>query len=178
MLYALIVVVAIIVIILAIAASRPSDFRIERSIDIAAPAEAIHPYINDFHKWAAWSPWEKLDPNLQRTFSGASSGKGAIYEWRGNGKAGEGRMEITDAPTPRLVKIALDFLKPFKASNTTEFTLVPSGAGTKVAWAMTGTSPFPMKVFGLFMNMDEVVGKDFAKGLVALKAVSEQGANP
>ena len=174
MLYALIIIAAIILVIVALAASRPNDFRIERHIDIAAPAETIHPHINDFHNWAAWSPWEKLDPNLQRTYSGAPSGKGAVYEWTGNKKVGTGRMEIKDTQAPRLVNIALDFLKPFKASNTTDFTLVPSGSGTKVTWAMIGSSPFPMKVFGLFMNMDEAVGKDFAKGLESLKAVCEQ----
>ena len=117
--------------ILGFAATRPGTFRVERSKSIEAPPARIFELINDFHRWAAWSPWEKLDPAMKRTFAGAPSGKGAVYEWAGNSKAGEGRMEITGTSPGSKVTIKLDFLKPFEAHNTAEFTLVPAGAFTK-----------------------------------------------
>jgi hypothetical protein len=159
--------------ILVVAVLKPDAFRIERSASMQAPPEKIHPHINDFHAWAAWSPWEKLDPNLKRTFNGPKSGKGAIYEWEGNKKVGQGRMEITDA-SPSQITIKLDFIKPFSANNTAEFTLAPEGAGTKVNWAMIGRQPFMFKVMSVFMSMDKMVGKDFEAGLANLKAIAEK----
>ena len=156
------------------AATRPGTFRVERGATIQAPPEAIVPHITDFHRWGAWSPWEKLDPEMKRTFSGAESGPGAAYAWEGR-KAGAGRMEIREA-SPRRVVIQLDFLKPFEAHNTAEFTLEPEGAATRVTWAMHGSNPFLFKLMGVFMNMGDVVGKDFAAGLASLRTLAEQSA--
>jgi uncharacterized protein YndB with AHSA1/START domain len=155
-------------------ASRPGSFRIERRTSIAAPAERIFPMLSDFRRWTDWSPWEKLDPNLQRTFSGAPMGTGAVYEWRGNNKAGAGRMEIVESHPSSLVRIKLDFIKPFRASNTVDLTLTPAGGGTEMRWVMTGASPFISKLFGVFMNMDQMIGKDFEAGLANIKRLAEQ----
>jgi hypothetical protein len=160
--------------ILIYAATKPNDFRVQRSIAIKAPADRIYAQIADFHAWKDWSPYEKKDPGMKRTFGGAPSGKGAIYEWDGDKNVGAGRMEILEAPAPSLVKIKLDFLKPFEGHNTAEFTMVPSGDSTNVTWAMYGPSPYMMKVMGMFMNMDKMIGDDFAVGLANLKAVAEK----
>ena len=174
MLIALLAVVLAIVALLAWAASRPPTFRIERATRIEARASTVGALIADFREWQKWSPWEKLDPSLERRFSGSPAGLGAVYEWRGNGKAGQGRMEIVGA-TPAAVTIRLDFIKPFPAHNTAEFRLTPVGAGeaTDVDWAMFGPRPFMMKLFGVFMDMDQLVGKDFEAGLAAMKQVAE-----
>lgn len=164
---------AIVVVVLLIASTKPATFRIERSTSIAAPPEAVYPLIDDFHHWGEWSPWERLDPNLKRTFSGAPSGKGAIYEWEGTPKVGSGRMEILQASAPESVKIQLDFLKPFEAHNTAEFTLRPDGSGTRVKWAMYGPNPLMMRVMKLFMNMEGMIGKDFDAGLANMKGAAE-----
>ena len=163
----------IIAAILILAARRPSVFRVERSTRIKAPAEKIFPLINDFHAWGNWSPYEKLDPAMKRTFSGAALGKGAVYGWEGNGKAGAGRMEIADVAAPSKVTIKLDFTRPFRASNMVDFTIEPQGAATQVTWAMHGPAPFMTKLFGLFMDMDKMIGKDFERGLANLKAAAE-----
>jgi Polyketide cyclase / dehydrase and lipid transport len=160
--------------ILIYAATKPNDFRVERRLAIKAPAEKIYAQIADFHAWGSWSPYEKKDPDMKRSFTGAPSGKGAVYAWDGNKNVGAGRMEVLDAPAPSLVKIKLDFLKPFEGHNTAEFTMIPSGDATNVTWAMYGPSPFMMKVMGTFMNMDKMIGDDFAVGLANLKAVSEK----
>ncbi len=149
-------------------------FRVERSIDIATPAERIFPLIADFHAWTQWSPWENRDPDLRRSYGGAGSGKGATYTWQGNSKVGEGSMEILEATPPSRLLVDLQFLKPFRAHNKAEFTLHPRGSGTHVTWAMTGPSPLMMRVIGLFMSMDKMVGKDFEAGLASLKAVAEK----
>ena len=152
----------------------PDTFTVERSATILASPERVYPDIVDFHRWTAWSPWEDLDPDLQQTFSGSESGTGAMYAWSGNRKAGEGRMEITEAVEGSLIDIALDFLKPFKASNTTTFSLAPDGDATNVTWTMTGPMTFMTKVMGIFKTMDKMIGPDFEKGLASLKAVAEQ----
>ena len=179
MLIALLVLVIAIVALLAYAGSRPDTFRIERSIRIAAPMLQVAEQIDDFHKWGAWSPWEHIDPTMQRTYSGADAGVGAVYDWTGTGKAGAGRMEITgmDAgPAKAVITIRLDFFKPFRQTNTAEFTMTPTDAGTDLAWAMFGPSPFMSKLMGVFMNFDKMVGKDFEAGLVSLKKNAEQAA--
>jgi hypothetical protein len=168
-----IVVGVLLVALLGFAATKPNTFQIKRSQSILAPPDRIFPHIEDFHNWASWSPFEKLDPTMQKTFSGAAKGRGAIYNWTGNSKAGMGRMEILDAVSPKLVKIKLDFLKPFEAHNTAEFTLDSMGGSTNVTWAMYGTQPFMMKVMCVFFSMDKMVGKDFATGLGNLKALAE-----
>lgn len=174
----LLLVVLIIAAVAAYAATRPDSFRVERSLTIQAPPERIFTLINDFHQWRRWSPYEKLDPNLQRDYSGAKSGKGAVYVWEGNGKAGKGRMEIADTQSPSRVAINLDFIKPFRASNKVDFTMMPEGTATRVTWAMQGQSPYMAKLMGLFMNMDHLIGKDFEQGLANIKAETERSELP
>lgn len=168
----LIVLAAVIAIILVAAAMQPNTFHIERTVTIAASPEKIVPHINDFHNWGAWDPWAKMDPTMQVTYSGAATGKGAVYEWQGNGQVGQGRMEITDS-TPSKVTIQLNFIKPMATQNTAIFTLNPKGTSTDVTWAMDGTTPFVGKIFHLFINVDKMVGSQFEKGLNDLKAAAE-----
>jgi uncharacterized protein YndB with AHSA1/START domain len=168
---ALVVVVATI---LVIAASRADTFRVERSIRVNAPPEKIFHYVNDFHQWGVWSPYEKLDPSMKKTFAGTPEGKGAVYEWEGNGKAGKGRMEIIESALPAKILIKLDFVKPITGHNMARFTFQPAGDATRVTWAMDGPSPYIAKVLGLFFNMDALIGGDFETGLANLEAVSEK----
>ncbi|HUR95170.1 MAG TPA: SRPBCC family protein [Gemmatimonadales bacterium] len=156
------------------AAFQPDSFRVQRATTIAAPPERVFGLIDDFHKWGAWSPWEKMDPAMKRTFSGADRGPGAVYEWLGNSKVGQGRMEIIEAPAPSKVAIKLDFLEPFEAHNVATFSLTPEDGATRVTWTMDGPSPYVTKVMHLFFNMDRMVGKDFEAGLANLKAVAER----
>ena len=169
-----IAVVVVIAAILIYAANQPDNFRVERSATIKAPPDKIFPVINDFHSWGAWSPWEKLDPAMKRTYSGSASGKGAAYAWEGNSKVGEGRMEIMDASPPSKVTIKLDFLKPLEGHNTAEFALEPKGDSTNITWSMYGPSPYIAKIMGVFVSMDSMIGKDFETGLANLKAVAEK----
>ncbi|UVK42588.1 SRPBCC family protein [Mesorhizobium sp. AR07] len=170
----LIVLVVIIAAVLIYAATRPDDFVTTRSASIKAPPEAIFPLINDFNRWQTWSPYEKLDPQMKRTLSGAEGGKGAAYAWDSNGKAGKGRMEIVNSVPASLVSLKLDFEKPFRANNSVDFTLTPAGDNTVVTWAMRGSRPFIAKLMGLFMNFDTLIGKDFEAGLANLKSLSEK----
>jgi hypothetical protein len=156
--------------------SSPRTFTIIRSGAIAAPPEKIFPLINDFHAWVGWSPWENIDHDLAKTYSGPHSGVGAIYEWSGK-KTGQGRMEITQASPSSLINIDLRFLKPFKADNLTGFRLTPTDEGTTVTWSMTGKTTFVSKLMGLFMNMDKMVGASFEQGLGALKTLVESEAD-
>lgn len=168
------VIVAIIAVILILAARRPDTFRIERSIAIHAAPEKVYSLLDDFHNWSSWSPWEKLDPAMNRSFSGAASGKGAGYAWQGNKKVGRGAMEILESDVAKKLVIKLDFLEPFEAHNTAQFDLAHQAGDTAVTWAMVGPSPFMMKVMHVFMNMDKMVGKDFEEGLRNLKACAEK----
>lgn len=173
---AIIAVILLVVIaaVLAYAATKPDTFTVQRSLDIKAPPDKIFALINDFRSWTAWSPYEKRDPDLKRTYSGAPTGKGAAYAWEGNKNVGAGRMEITDTSPASKIVIALDFFRPFKAQNTAEFTLVSQGDTTNVTWAMHGPNLYIGKVMSTFMNMDKMIGKDFADGLVNLKAAAEK----
>jgi Polyketide cyclase / dehydrase and lipid transport len=176
MLYTILAIIAVIILLfIAFVAMQPSAFRIERSATMGAPPAAVFGQVNDFHNWTNWSPWEKLDPNLKRTYDGPSSGQGAIYSWEGNNKVGAGRMTITESRPSDLIRINLEFLKPFKATNTAEFAFQPNGNQTNVNWSMTGQRNFVMKGFCLFMNMDKLVGGDFEKGLAQMKSVVETG---
>lgn len=159
--------------ILIYALTKPNDFQIQRSTTIKAPPDKIFGLIDDFHQWRAWSPYEKMDPAMTRTYGGAEKGRGAVYEWSGSGKVGQGRMEITDAPKPDKVLIKLDFLKPFEGHNVAEFKLVPDGDTTQVTWTMRGPMPFVAKVMSTFFNMDQMIGKDFEDGLANLKTLAE-----
>jgi uncharacterized protein YndB with AHSA1/START domain len=174
MLTALIIIAILIIALLAIASSRPNTFSLSRSTTIQAAPEKVFAQINDFKNWAHWSPWEKLDSTMQKSFTGAASGKGAKYSWVGNKKVGEGAMEITRSVPTSNVTLDLHFLKPFKADNVTEFTITPRGAATQVNWEMRGNLNLMMKVMHMFMNMDAMVGKDFEAGLAALKTTVEK----
>ena len=169
------IVVAVLLVSLgAFVATRPDGFRIERSVRIQAPPDRIYPLINDLHAWGQWSPWEKVDPALQRTYSGQAAGVGAVYEWQGNRDVGSGRMEITQSAPPSQVVIKLDFLQPFEAHNTAEFALQPAGDTTTVTWAMYGPNTLLGKVMSLFFDMDSMVGPQFETGLANLKHVAEK----
>lgn len=168
------VLVVVVAGILVYAATRPDTFRVQRSASIKAPPDKIFAMINDLHGWSAWSPYEKKDPAMKRTFSGASSGKGAVYEWDGNNQVGKGRMEVIETTPPSKVLIKLDFIKPFEGHNTAEFTMEPKEGNTVVTWAMYGPAAFMTKLIGIFMNMDAMIGNDFAAGLANLKAAAEK----
>lgn len=155
------------------ATTRPDTFSVTRTVDIDAPAERVFTFLDDFHQWGAWSPWEKLDPGMQRTFRGPQSGAGAIYEWTGNSKVGSGRMEILESHGPGDLRIKLDFLKPFEAHNSTEFTLQPENGRTHVVWMMRGPMPYVSKVISVFVSMDGMIGDDFQRGLANLKTAAE-----
>ena len=148
-------------------------FSVERSVAIDAPPVRIYDQIANFHHWTSWSPWEDLDPGLTRFYSGAESGTGAVYAWSGNRKAGQGRMEITDATEPERVQIDLAFEKPWKSRSDTAFTIAPLGSGSRVTWTMTGKKTRMTKVMGIFRSMDKFLGPDFEKGLARLKATTE-----
>ena len=160
--------------VLGFATTKPDTFSVQREVSIKAPPDKVAALIVDFRNWQLWSPWEKLDPDMKRTYAGPASGKGARYAWQGDDKVGAGRMEITDAATPERTVIKLDFLKPFESHNTTTFALTPDGDSTKVSWTMTGPSPYVSKVMNVFVSMDTMIGKDFDKGLANLKAAAEQ----
>lgn len=168
------IVAAAIAVVLIIAATKPDNFVVQRTLDVNASPEEIYPLINDFHHWTKWSPYEKLDPNLQRVYSGANAGKGAVYEWSGDNKVGKGRMEITEIREPNTILIALDFMAPFEAHNVAEFTIAPRGDDSTVTWAMRGPSPFISKVMQVFFSMDKMVGADFETGLANLKQLCEK----
>jgi len=160
-------------ILLVVVATRPSTYRVERSATAAAPADVVYAQIADFHRWAAWSPWEKLDPGMKKTFEGPAMGQGAGYHWSGNDKVGEGSMTVTSARPGEQVVIRLEFLKPWASTNTTTFQLAPEGGGTRVAWIMEGHNDFMGKAVTLFMDMDKMIGADFERGLAQLKSVAE-----
>ena len=168
------VLLATIAVILVHVWARPDSFRVERSTAMNAPPEKIFPYIEGLKRWAAWSPYEGRDPAMKRAYSGADGGKGAVYEWDGNDDVGKGRMEIVDSTSPHRVVIKLDFLKPFEGHNMAELTVEPKGGQTIVTWAMYGPSTFMTKLIGTFMDMDDMIGRDFAAGLAKLKTVVEK----
>ena len=174
MITALIFIAILVIAFLIIASMRPSTFSLQRSAIINATPEKIFPHLNDFKNWGAWSPWEKMDPYLKRSFSGSASGEGAHYSWVGNKKVGEGNMEITRSVPSSNIELNLNFLKPFKASNVTEFKITPNGNMTTVNWEMRGPLNLMMKVMHMFMNMDSMVGKDFEAGLANLKSIVER----
>ena len=173
---AIIVVVVLVVIagILIYASTRPDSFRVQRSASIKAPPQKIFPLIDDLKAWAGWSPYEKKDPAMKRSFGPVTAGKGATYEWAGDKNVGQGHMEILEAQPSSKVLIKLDFIKPFEAHNTAEFTLEPKGDTTLATWAIYGPSAFVTKVMGLFFDMDTMIGKDFEVGLADLKAAAEK----
>jgi uncharacterized protein YndB with AHSA1/START domain len=159
---------------LAFAATKPDVFTVQRTAAIKAPPDRIFALINDFKQWGSWSPYEKIDPAMKRTYGPVTAGKGATYGWDGDKNIGSGSMEILDAPAPQKVTIKLDFTRPFEAHNVAEFTLVPVGDVTNVTWAMRGPVPFFAKVIHVVMDMDKMVGSQFAEGLANMKAIAEK----
>lgn len=157
-------------------AMQPEDYKVTRTQTIAASPSAVHGLINDFHKWDAWSPWAKLDPNMKTTFEGPASGPGAMYSWTGDDKVGEGKMTILESDPGKRVKIQLDFLKPIASTSLTEFRVSPAGDGSSVEWQMEGKNNFMSKAFCLVMGgMDKMIGPDFEKGLAQMKSAAEAG---
>jgi hypothetical protein len=180
MLYAVIGVIAMVTAIgglLAFVATRPDTFRVQRTTVIDATPERIFPFLEDFRKYGLWSPYEQVDPSMSRTYSGSKSGKGAVYEWEGKGKAGKGRMEIAHTSPPLMAVIRLDFTRPFQTQNIVEFTLRPEGSSTSVSWAMRGANPYIAKLIQLVINTDRLLGRDFETGLANLKALTEKDAD-
>ena len=163
----------LLVVLVAIVVTRPSEYRVARTATISAPAPAVFAQVNDFRKWEAWNPWAKLDPAMKQAYEGAPAGTGASYTWAGNHEVGAGRMTITDNRPSELIRIRLDFLKPFAATSTAEFTFKPEGNQTVVTWSMTGQKNFMAKAVHLVMNMDKMIGGNFEKGLAEMKAVVE-----
>lgn len=159
---------------LALAATKPDMLSIQRETTIAAAPDKVFALIDDFHKWKEWAPQDRDDPSLVRTFSGASSGIGAVSNWQGKGESGKGRAEITESIRGQLVVVKVDFEAPFVAHNVNRFALSADGGGTHVAWSMHGTNPYIAKVMSLVVNMDTMMGKHFETGLANLKAVAEQ----
>jgi len=164
--------------VLALAATRPDHYRIERGAKIAAAPAVVFAQVDDFHRWDAWSPWEKIDPAMKRTFAGPESGKDASYSWAGNDKAGEGRMTIVEHQPDARIGIRLEFIKPWTETCQAAFTFAPESEGTNVTWTMDGTHTYVSKVFCVFMDMDKMIGTDFEKGLGQLKTVAENALAP
>jgi len=167
------IITIVIVLFLVYVATRPSEFRVVRSLAISASPAVLFEQVNDLHRWQAWSPWAKLDPEMKVTYAGAEQGTGASYTWLGNKKVGEGKMVIEQSEPDSRIVIQLQFIKPFPATNTTEFSFKPEGNQALVTWAMTGQKNFMMKFFGVLMNMDKMIGQDFEKGLAAMKTIAE-----
>ena len=163
-----------IAVVLILAATKPDTLRVQRSVRIKAPPEGIFPLISDFHQWRNWSPYEQKDPAMKRTYGGAERGKGAVYAWEGDKNVGSGRMEILEASPPQKVAIKLDFFTPFEGHNTAEFTMLPQGVGTHVTWLMHGPANFMSRLIQVFMNLDNMIGKDFETGLANLKKLTEK----
>jgi carbon monoxide dehydrogenase subunit G len=172
----LIVLAAVIVVLGVVIATRPDTYRVERSTRVAAPPDVVFGLVNDFHRWDEWSPWSKLDPNMKKTLAGSPAGVGATYAWAGDKKVGEGNMRITESRPPEKVGIRLEFTQPWQAVSQTEFTFKPDGNGTRVNWAMNGTNNLMSKAFGLFADMDAMIGKDFDQGLLSMKKLAEDTA--
>jgi hypothetical protein len=168
---ALVIAIAIVLI---LAAAKPDTFSVHRATMVKTSPERIFPLINDFHQWVSWSPYETRDPAMKRSYSGAASGKGAVYGWEGNKNVGAGRMEILDTSVPSKIVIKLDFFKPFEGHNTGEFTMLPQGDDTNVTWRMFGPAPFMSRLTQVFVNLDNMIGKDFEIGLANLKRLTEK----
>lgn len=172
----LIVLAAAVALLIVVVATRPAQYRVERSALVAAPPALVYAQIADFHRWEGWSPWARLDPGMKTDYQGPASGKGAAYHWSGNDKVGEGRMTITGEKPPEQLVIKLEFLKPWSQTSTAAFALAPEGAATRVTWTMYGDSDLLGKAMSLVKDFDKMVGPDFEKGLAALKAVAEAEA--
>ena len=167
----ILIVIVLVALVLIYGVSQPAGFSVVREADFNATPKMVFSQINDFHNWSAWSPWEKMDPDMKREFSGSASGVGAKYAWVGNKKVGQGNMEITNSVPSKNMQLDLNFIKPFQASNVTEFILTPNGKGTHLKWEMRGRAPFVFRVMGMFFSMDKIVGTDFERGLANLRGI-------
>lgn len=166
-------VVAVLAVLAVVVAMQPAEFKIERAATYNVAPVDVFPYVNDLHLWQLWSPWAKLDPNVKNTFEGPSSGEGAVFRWVGNSAVGEGGMTIMESKPNELVRMRLEFIKPFAAVNTAEFKIQPAADKTVLTWTMYGENNFVGKAFGLFMNMDKMVGASFEEGLATLRGIVE-----
>jgi len=169
-------VVAIVVVLVVVIAVQPSEFHVARTVSVAAPARVVFAQVNDFHKWSAWSPWATMDPAMKQAYEGTPSGMGAVYAWAGNHDVGEGRMTITESRPSDLIRIKLEFFKPFAGVSTAEFTFKPEGQQTLVTWRMTGRTTFVTKAVHLFLNVDKMIGDNFESGLARIKSLAETEA--
>jgi uncharacterized protein YndB with AHSA1/START domain len=181
MLKRILIVLAVIVVLFGlVVAMQPSEYRVARKVVIAAPPSAVFAHVNDFRKWEAWNPWGKIDPAMKQTYEGTPAGVGAVYTWAGNGDVGEGRMTLTESRPPELIRVRLDFLRPFAGTSTAEFTFQPEGkpggGQTAVTWSMAGRNNLMAKAVHLFMDMDKMIGDQFEAGLAHMKAVAEATA--
>jgi polyketide cyclase/dehydrase/lipid transport protein len=169
----LIALVVIVVGLVGVITLQPARYRVSRSTTIAAPAPVVFAQVNDFHKWSAWSPWEKIDPAMKRTYEGPPAGVGASYAWVGTREVGEGRMTIVESRPGDLIHVKLEFVKPFAGTSVAEFSFKPDGERTLVTWSMTGDKNFIAKAIHLVMSMDRMIGDQFDKGLATMKTVAE-----
>ncbi len=177
MLINILIALAVIVIgFLVVAALQSAEFHVSRSATVAAPPAIVFAEVNDFHRWEAWNPWGKIDPAMKQTYAGPPAGPGAVYSWAGNSKVGAGRMTLKENRPSEYIRIKLEFLKPFAATNIAEFTFKPEGDRTVVTWSMAGQKNFFSKAMGLVMNMDKMIGGQFEKGLADLTALAEAAA--
>lgn len=174
----LIALVVIVVGLVTVIALQPARYRVSRSTTIAAPAPVVFGQVNDFHRWTAWSPWEKIDPAMKRTYEGPPAGVGASYAWAGKGEVGEGRMTIVESRPSDLIQVKLEFVKPFAGTSVAEFSFKPDGERILVTWSMTGDKNFIAKAIHLVMSMDRMIGDQFDKGLAAMKTVAEAAPRP
>jgi hypothetical protein len=168
----LIAIAAVVVLFAIFVSTRPSDFRVSRTGRISAPQDVVFENVNDLHKWEAWSPWAKMDPNAKSTYAGPVAGPGSSMEWNGNNKVGAGRMTIEDSRANERIQIKLEFFKPFKATNTAEFTFKPEGSQTSVTWTMSGKNNFMGKAMHMIINCDKMIGGQFEQGLANLNSVA------
>jgi len=169
----LIALAVIVIVFVVVVALRPSEYRVARTLMISAPAAAVFAQVNDFHKWDAWNPWAKIDPAMKQTYAGAPAGAGAVYTWTGNKEVGEGRMTLAESRPHELIRIDLEFLKPFAATSVAEFTFKPEGDRTAVTWSMAGRVNFVAKAIHMFVDMDKLIGANFEKGLAEMKSLVE-----
>ena len=167
-------VVVVVAVVLLFAATKPSKFHIEKSVSIQTPPEKVYALIADFHNWPQWAPQDREDPTMQRTYSGATTGQGAVSDWTSKGSAGAGQMTITAAAAPSKVDVVVDWKRPFKVQNAHGFTLTPAGGGTQLSWSAEGTNLYVMKVMELFVGVNGLMGKHFEAGLGNLKRIAEQ----
>ncbi|EAQ79691.1 SRPBCC family protein [Blastopirellula marina] len=163
----------LVVIVVIAAMLQPNEFSVQRSLSMSAPPEIAFAHVNDLKKWEAWSPWEKLDPNMRKTYTDNVVGEGASYSWDGNSDIGEGSLTIIQSTPEQQIDMDLKFVRPFACENDVVFTFVPSGEQTTVTWKMDGKNTFFSKVMCLFISMDKMVGSQFSEGLESLKKISE-----